>query len=340
MKEQLKKICEKLDPQIFTEEIQTELVKLVESKVKLAEDTGFEKGYIEGKKLVESLDKDHTEKIQKLVESIDEDHAKKLEKMATKIDESHTEKMEKLVEAIDTDHTAKMEKLIESIDEDHTAKLQEVIDTANKLVSEAKETKLNESVDALSKYLDTYLEEVIPASKIADTVKLTRLEETFNKMKEILVINDDFVQTEIKEAIEDAKQIIDNKDGKINELMVEKIELKQKVNKHEAEQLLESKLVKFAPAKKAYIKKFFKDADVKEISERLDEAVKAYDKEDALKHEMLVEKNKGAAKVITKSFVKQEQINENVEDNNDEDESDSMMDMYANKLQKSLTAIK
>ena len=339
MKEQLKKICEKLDPQIFTEEIQTELVKLVESKVKLAEDTGFEKGYNEGKKLVESLDKDHTEKIQKLVETIDEDHAKKLEKMASKIDESHTTKMEQLVEAIDTDHTTKMEKLIETIDEDHSTKLQDVINTANKMIAEAKETKLNESVDALSKYLDTYLEEVIPASKIADTVKLTRLEEAFSKMKELLVINDDFVQTEIKEAIEDAKNIIDSKDGKINELMVEKIELKQKVNKHEAEQLLESKLIKFTPAKKAYIKNFFKDADAKEISARLDEAVKAYDKEDNMKREMLVEKNKKAATIIAKPFVKQEQINENVEDK-EEDESDSMMDMYATKLTKSLTAIK
>lgn len=339
MKEQLKKILEKVDPQIFTEEIQNELITLVESKVKLAEDTGFEKGYLEGKKLLEAQDTDHTAKLEKLVESIDDEHAKKLEKVLTKIDESHTEKLEKLVESIDTDHTAKLEKLIESIDADHTKKLQEVINTANKQITEAKETKLNESVDALSKYLDTYLEEVIPASKIADTVKLNRLEEAFSKMKEVLMINDDFVQTEIKEAIEDAKSIIDSKDSKINDLMVEKIELKSKIKQYEAEKLLENKTASFTPAKKAYIKKFFKDAEITEISERLDEAVKAYDKEETQKREMLVEKNKNKSTVIKTDFVKPqlEQINENV---SEDEEAEPLMDVYVSKLNRSVSAVK
>jgi hypothetical protein len=347
MKDKLKKIFEKVDPSIFPEKIQAELTTLIESKIKLTEEKAFESGYAEGKKLLEKQDEEYTEKLKKLVETYDEDHSAKLQKLVEKIDTDHTKKLEKLVEDIDADHTKKFEAIVEKIDRDHTAKLEDVISLATKQINEAKaevsalkESKVNESVEAVSKYLDTYLEEAVPTAKVTDAAKLARLTEAFNKMKEILVVNEDYVQTEIREAVQDAKCQLDEKDNKINQLMAEKVELKANMKKYEAEKLLESTTKTMSPTKKAFIEKFFEGSDVKEISARLDEAVKAFDKENTQKREMLIEKNKNAGTKIVKPVVKQEQITENASTTVDEDDGEPIMESYVSRINKSNSAVK
>ena len=45
------------------------------------------------------------------------------------------------------------------------------------------------------------------------------MEESVTEIRKILAVNDDYVRTEIKEAVEDAKSQLDEKDETINQLI-------------------------------------------------------------------------------------------------------------------------
>jgi hypothetical protein len=348
MKDSLKKVLEKIDPKVFTEEVQGELVTLIESKVKVAQEAGFEAGYNKGLEEVKKLDEDHaakldsaltlvTEQAEKKLQKLDEEHAAKLEEAVKIIDEDHAKKLEEIVEAVDADHSSKLQQLVEKIDADHSGKLQKIVEFYEKKCN----TKLVEKID---KYLSAVLEEVLPTDKTVDYVKMHRLEEAQRKLKEILVVNEDYVQAEIREALEDARQQMDSKEKQLNQIMAEKVDLKNVIKKNEATQLLE-KVTKDMPAtKKAFIEKYFDGADSKLISEKLDEAVKAFDttQNETRNKAILEKKNTGTKVTIPKT---EDPIVESVSSdaqtvpsNNGNDQQ--VMQSYADRVSRSLQARK
>ena len=216
MKDKLKAILEQIDPkqEYFTESIQNDFVALFEAKL--------EEKNIEIQKLEEShteslarLDEVHTKTLSESIDRLDEEHCEKMKEVVAHIDTVHYNKMKTVLEAIDADRVGKLNKIEEKIDADHTAKLQNIINMYESNYSD-------NLVEKVSDYLDVYLEEVLPEEKAVNMAKVARYDDVFTEMRKLLVVTDEFVNSEIKEAVEDAKQQLDEKTDSINELMLEK----------------------------------------------------------------------------------------------------------------------
>lgn len=336
----LKQMLAKLDSEIFTESVQNELVQIVEEKVIAAKKQALEEAAVQHAKNIEELDEQYSKKLEELMEAVDEDHAKKLKDATDTLDEDHAKKLKELEDAIDEDHSKKMQDVIDSLDEDHTDKLEKIVKAmdeqyAQKLqeIADAYEAKYEtKMVEKLSDYLDTYLEECAPTNVIVDNVRLQKLEETVTQLKKVLHISEISLNDEVREAIIEAKSALDEKDKIINSLMTEKINLNKKFKQNEAKTLLEQKTKDMSPAKAAYINRFFNNASVEDINERLDEASRAYEKDRKNSRKELQQ--------ITEAASNKAKIPSNTEVINESksDELDPVMDLYVNQLEKSYKA--
>jgi hypothetical protein len=273
--------------------------------------------------LFETKIKEYKEKIfEDALESVDEKHIALLDKVVSKIDEDHTESLDKVLSKIDEDHTELLEGVLSKIDEDHTVGL--------KMVVEKYENGMQEELEGkVSDFLDVYIEDKLPEGKIVDTVRLEKLEEMFNEIKQIALISEISMDEEIKEAVQDAKTIIEDKDAEINTLMFDKIELSKKLKRNEASNLLEDKCKNINPKMRAYIETRFKDADVDEIEDKFEEAIEAFEEDETLLREELKDQatsNVNPKKILTEGVADDKTKNSNTSD---------MMNHYIDRFKRS-----
>jgi hypothetical protein len=144
----------------------------------------------------------------------------------------------------------------------------------------------------VSDYLDATLEESIPEKVVVDYHKLRKLEKLFENMRTQLLVTDEFVQSEVREAVMEAKGMLEDKDKKINDLLVEKVTMKKMLGKNEAESLLESKVKNMPMKKVAYLNTFFKNADKAKIESKFNEACVAFDRQEKSERQKLVNESK------------------------------------------------
>ena len=281
--------------------------------------------------VADRMDEDHTNKLNTVVEAIDEKHGTMLEEILEKIDEDHADKLEQVLEAIDEKHASMLENVIARVDEDHTEKMQKIYD----MVMESKDAELGEKV---ALYLKSYLEEAIPSEKLVDEAKLKRYEKMFESLKELLFVNDDYIQTEVKEALVEAKTSIDEKDQKIDSLILEKMVLKEKVEKMEAAKLLEEKVNSASPKLRSHLTTKFKDASKQDINEGFENAIKEFNDEEKDTREQLEEAAKTVgvkpAIVITDKVGGQEETV--IKEEAEEQEVDARMKSYMGAYTKSI----
>lgn len=326
MKDKLKAILAKVDPnqEYFTESIQNDFVALFEAKLE-EKDIEIQKLQENHTESLARLDEVHTQKLSESIETLDEEHTNKMKEIVKHIDNVHYNKMKTVLEAVDADRAGKLKQIEEKIDTDHTAKLQNIINMY--------ESNYNENlIEKVSDYLDVYLEEVLPEEKAVNMAKVARYDEVFMEMRKLLVVTDEFVNSEIKEAVEDAKQQLDEKTDSINELMLEKIAMTKAIERLEAKALLREKTENMTAGEKAYITKFFENAAVTEINSKLNEAVRAYDNDMTRKKAKLLSKAK-----VTDIPVIQEAVEEVILNENESVLSeDNMMDGFVNQIQKSV----
>ena len=221
------------------------------------------------------------------------------------------EDTKKLMEAKDIEHAEKMKTIVEKVDKSFTKKLQEAIDTM-------KDKNDMELAKKVSDYLDATLEESIPEKVVVDYHKLRKLEKLFENMRTQLLVTDEFVQSEVREAVMEAKGMLEDKDKKINDLLVEKVTMKKMLGKNEAESLLESKVKNMPMKKVAYLNTFFKNADKAKIESKFNEACVAFDRQEKSERQKLVNesKNNGIKVVppVQKVEDKQKVITESLDD--------------------------
>lgn len=247
--------------------------------------------------MLEAQDKQHAAKLEKLMESIDADHCGKLEKLMEAVDTDHTKKLKKLVESIDDDHCAKLEKLVEAIDADHSKKLKKVMeavdtDHTNKL------QKIVESIDAdhskkLKQVITMYERKVKKAVKpeIVSEAKAQRLAKMFKTFKEVLMVNDDYTQTEIREAVMDAHNQIETKSKKLDAVIAENTKLSDELKDVKCKVLLEKKLSGASPRLRTFVETYCASVkSEKDVETMFDEAVNAFNKEDSRRKTVLAEK--------------------------------------------------
>lgn len=201
-----------------------------------------------------------------------------VEKALLEQDEDHAQKLESLLEAIDTDHTAKLQKVIKAINENHTEKLKSVVKRyKSALISEAKQFK-SQMVDTVSKYLDVYLENAIPAQDIKEAVKNRKALDTLNEMRRFLGVDLAVGKESIRTAIIDGKKQIEEGAKQVNTLVEQNEKINNELQALRREKLLNEKTEGLPTAKKNYILKVLSDKPLDFINENFDYTLKMFEK--------------------------------------------------------------
>lgn len=317
---------EKIMIDAFAKKFDETTAKIYENALMAAEKKLDEEHGQMFEKVIDKLDDQAASKMKEVMEALDMDHGTKatklIEQALEKQDEVHGQMLEQIIEKQDAEATALLEQVIEKLDNDACEKMQ--------LVKEAYETKYQSMiVEKLDKYFDAYLEETQPKDVILDAAKLERLEKAIKAIKEILMIDDEYVRDEVKPAIAEAKSMLEERDERINELMLQIAEVKCDEKRKGAKTYLESKISKASPKLRAFLEVTFKDCyDRSEIESKFDEAVTQFNAEESKVRETLTEAAKDQG-VQPKTV-----ITENLVQNNIPQTSD--MDRYVSMIKKSI----
>jgi len=275
---------------LITEETLTSIHEAFEKAVN-------EKAQSETGKALTQIDEEHTQKLSQLMDTIkenqeklqlesklalvkmDEEHSVKLSQLIESIDEDHSEKLSRLVEAIDFDHTQKLNKVLAKIDEDHATKLQTVVEKYETSLQEEAQSFQERLVEEVSNYMDLYLEKVTPISQVNEAVENIRANTLLQQIRQIVGINEDFVNEEIKEALVDGKKTIDSLKKELNEALEANTELNHKFNSAQSALLLEQKTKDMPQATKNYVTRLLKGKSPEYILENYQYVVEMFDKE-------------------------------------------------------------
>lgn len=216
----------------------------------------------------------------------------------TKLDTEHSGKLEQLLEAIDSDHTQKLVAVLEKIDVDHTEKLEFLIKKNDKILKEdATEFKEN-LIGQLSNYIELYVEKAIPHGELKEAVENKRAQKMLGQMKQIMALDDSFINETIKEAVADGRKTIDTLKQELNEAVKQNIQINQSLKTKAAELMLEKNTAGLAKEKKQYVMRMLKDKDPEYITENFDYVVKMFNKDEEEQKELVVEQATKSTKTI------------------------------------------
>ena len=217
--------------------------------------------------------------VEAAVLKLDEDHTAKLQQLIESIDEDHTSKLRKLAETIDFDHANKLKKVVSRIDEKHTGMLRSIVEKYETKLNEEAETFRTRVVDEISNYLDLYLDKVIPKNQVNEAVENIRARKVLNQVRQLVGINEEFVNDEIKDALIDGKKTIDSLKKELNEALESNTKINHELLKVEAAFLLEQKTKEMPDSTKAYVSKLLKGKSPEYIQENFQYVVEMFERE-------------------------------------------------------------
>ena len=216
-----------------------------------------------------------------------------------KLDEEHSSKLEQLLEAIDNDHSDKLVAVLAKVDEDHTEKLQFLVKKHDKILKEdAAEFKEN-LLTQLSNYIELYIEKAIPKQELQEAVANKRAQKILEQMKQMIALDDTFINETIKEAVEDGRKTIDALKQELNEAIKQNIQVTQSLKTKSAELVLEKNVAGLPKEKKQYVLRMLKGKDPEYITENFDYVVKMFDKQDDEQQQIVSEQATKSSKILT-----------------------------------------
>lgn len=201
-----------------------------------------------------------------------------VESAVSKIDEDHATKLQKLLEAIDTDHTQKLEKVVDAITENHTEKLEQIASYYRKALNEKANQFSEKIISELSNYLDLYLDKVIPQAQLDEAVANTYARKKLNAIREMVGVDKEFIDENIKNSINEGKEKIDELNQKLNEAYKENEVLLEKIKIVETQSLLEEKTKGMPSTKKDFIVKLLNDKDSSYVQENFNYVVEMFER--------------------------------------------------------------
>lgn len=202
------------------------------------------------------------------------------EQAVSEVDEKHTAQLEKLLEAIDADHAQKFEKAIERIDSDHCAKLKSLVEHYEGMLTADASALRTELSEDISNFLDLYLEKLVPAADIKMAVENTNAKRLIDSVKQLVSIDEEYINDNIREALQDGKSQIDKLHGKINQTLKENIDLKKQLDLREAAIVLSEKTEDMPKSKKEYVYKLLESKSPSYIKNNFNYVVEMFESED------------------------------------------------------------
>lgn len=235
-----------------------------------------------------------------------------LESSLSKQDEEHAAKLEKLLEAIDADHTDKLQKVVSTITENHTGKLEQLVSFYRKALNEKAESFSNKIVSEISNYLDLYLESKVPSLQLEEAVANTYARKQLSKIREMVGIDPETINEDVKNMIAEGKKKIDELNGKLNESYKENHQLLQQIKKNSTSITLEQKTKGMPAAKKEFILNLLSDKDSSYIEENFNYVVEMFERSEDEKATVLVEEAKKKAVSLKASVPTKTVVTESV----------------------------
>ena len=260
------------------------------------------------------------EKLQLEKESIeqklDESYTKRLEELVEKIDADHTAKLKKLIESIDTDHAVKLQKLVKGIDQKHTTLLKQIVEKYETSLNEEAKSFQERLVEEISNYMDLYIDKNIPKQQIQEATQNIKAAKQLAQIRQIVGISEEFIDTEVKEALIDGKKTIDSLRTELNQTLKENAQLNQRANRAESTVLLEKKTADMPAAKKNFIVKLLGNKAPQFIEENFSYCVAMFERES---QEQVDEVKESVKQQFTKtpSVDRPQVIEEGIEFNNE-----------------------
>jgi hypothetical protein len=208
----------------------------------------------------------------------------------------------------------------------------------NNLNDEAKDFQ-ERLVEEVSNYLDLYLDKAVPTNQISEAVENIRAAKQLNEIRKIVGINEEFIDSEIKEALTDGKQTIDSLRTELNQALKENADLNHKLNKAEATMLLEQKTADMPSVKKNFVSRLLKNKTTSYIEENFNYVVDMFDKETQNEVELVQENvksefNKTASIVVDRPSVIEEQQEINFNNEIERTPSGESVSGYLNEMKK------
>ena len=193
-------------------------------------------------------------------------------------DEKYATKLEALLEAIDKDHCRKLKRVVESLDNDRTNKLKQVINKyQTELTTEA--SKLRDTVvESVSDYLDSYIDEAIPAASIQEAVDNKKALGILESFRKTLGVDLALANETIREGVVDGKKRLDSASERVTELTEQRDALASELVELKKSVFLAEKTKSFDEKKTSFISKTFSGKDLEFIQENFDYAAKMFDK--------------------------------------------------------------
>lgn len=250
--------------QAVTEKAEQKAEQLTEEKLKEQETSLQEKINLEVEAALLKVDEEHTSKLEALVEAIDKDH---------------TEKLQTLINTIDEDHSNKLQKVLKKVDESHTEMLQQVINKYEKELNENAETFRTKIVDEVSNYLDLYLENIVPKDQISEAVENIQARKTLDQIRNLVAIDESYIDGEVKEALVDGKKTIDSLKKELNEAVSLNTKLNHKLNEAESKLLLEQKTQELPSSTRKYVTKLLSGKSPEYIQENFQYVLEMHERE-------------------------------------------------------------
>lgn len=216
-----------------------------------------------------------------------------------KLDEEHSTKLENLLEAIDTDHSQKLMAVLQKIDEDHTEKLTFLVKKHQNTLKQDAALFKESLLTQLSNYIELYLDKAIPKDELHEAVQNKRAQKILEQVKQVVALDDSFINATIKEAVQDGRKTIDSLKTELSEAIKQNIEVTQMFKESKAELLLEKNTVNLPKEKKQYVMRMLKGKDPEYITENFNYVVKMFEKDDDTQKQLVTEQATKTAKTIT-----------------------------------------
>ena len=119
----------------------------------------------------------------------------------------------------------------------------------------------------------------LPKDQISEAVQNIKAVKQLAQIRQIVGISEEFVDSEIKEALVDGKKTIDSLRAELNESLKENAQLNQRANKAEATIVLEKKTADMPSAKKQFVTKLLSNKAPQYIEENFSYVVEMFEKE-------------------------------------------------------------
>ena len=222
------------------------------------------------------------------VESKTEELAQlRVEKALVEQDEAHAVKLEKLLEAIDADHTKKLQRVVEAIDKNHSHKLVELVEKFRGDLDGDANLFKESLIDNISNYLDLYIEEAIPAQDVKEATKNNHATKILETLRKSLSIDNALQNEQVREAVMDGKQQIDQAKSTVEQLQVEKKQLTAQVAKQQAKLKIEELAEGLPATKRRHLEKVLAGKSAKFITENFEYTLQMFEKGEADKLDSL-----------------------------------------------------